>query len=404
MKAKVLLSLSGGIFLFFACDRADDASAPKVKKEIFGGYVQKGPFNSGTSVWISELDEQLDQTGRVYSTTIADNSGRFSQRNIELISSYVELRADGYYFNEVTGQTAPAPITLSAFADVSDVSSANVNVLTHLAKPRIEYLVKQEGKDFADAQQQAESEVLAIFGWDKPAEATFDKLDLVSSGILLAVSAIAQGYSSPASLLQLLAEISADIAADGQLDDAMLGSALAANAAAIALPAIRSNLEQKYGELNQAVDIPDFEAYVQQFVSSTKFEIKSLIKYPSRGLYGANLLADDLTEADVYEGEPHQSPAIPYSLCADVPEGMSLTVVAELEGCLLGLLTGSGINWDTQSTNNHTRKTYSVIDGGQRSDYSIALEIMDTVASVTLYYYENGATEVTRVKQVKLVP
>ena len=57
-----------------------------VKKEIFTGYVQKGPFINGSTLTISELDENLNQTGRSYTTTIADNSGRFEQKQIELVS------------------------------------------------------------------------------------------------------------------------------------------------------------------------------------------------------------------------------------------------------------------------------------------------------------------------------
>ena len=69
------------------------------KKEI-SGYVQKGPFQIGSTVTVFELDAKLTQTGKTYTAIISDNSGKWLLENVSLISPYVLLKADGFYFNE----------------------------------------------------------------------------------------------------------------------------------------------------------------------------------------------------------------------------------------------------------------------------------------------------------------
>ena len=71
---------------------------------MFTGYAQKGPFINGSAVLITELDSLFNQTGRSYSLTIADNSGKFEQKEMVLASNYVQVKVDGYYYNEVRGE------------------------------------------------------------------------------------------------------------------------------------------------------------------------------------------------------------------------------------------------------------------------------------------------------------
>ena len=260
--------------LFAACKK--DNNSPQVKKEVFSGYAQKGPFVNGSSVAIIELDENLDQTGKTYFTTIMDNFGSFEQKNIELISNYVELKADGYFFEEIGGSTSIAPITLYALVNIADVTSANLNVLTHLEKPRVEYLVKQ-GNSFSAAKQQALREILAIFGFS-PSQTLSERLNLTDDAILIAISCILQGNSGVVgALVEFMVSISADIKEDGKLDNMALGAKLMHNAIFLTtidvndnrswLPRIRENMEKKYPN----VTIPDFESYVQAFANSNLY-------------------------------------------------------------------------------------------------------------------------------------
>jgi len=262
--------------LFTACNKNS------IKKDIFSGYAQKGPFVVGSSVTISELDTNLNQTGKTYHTTITDNSGSFELTGIEFVSNYVQLKVEGHYFNEVCGVVS-SPITLYALVDIQDINSANVNVLTHLEKSRVEYLVKQEKKSFFEAKQQAQREVLAIFGF-MPSNTSSEALNLVNDGMLLAISSIlvTTGRCNiiQFNIVELMANISEDIKTDGTLDNTALGTELI-NSAWLLLPGnwlislerIRNNMEARYSELGLNVSIPDFESYITAFANSGLYPI-----------------------------------------------------------------------------------------------------------------------------------
>lgn len=279
-------------FLFMAC--VPEPVKETVKKEIFSGYAQKGPFVIGSSVTILELDEHLNQTGKTYFTTISNNLGSFEQKNIELVSNYVELKADGYYFNEVSGELT-GPITLYALVDIADINSANVNVLTHLEKPRVEYLVKK-GMNFADAKEQAQQEILAIFDF-KPTQTSSEILNLTDDAMLIAISCIFQGNLSTGDMMALMASISADIKTDGILNDMTLRQKLIANAYSIlfSMDKIRNHMETKYAELGNYAIIPNFESYLLSFLESKPYSQTFDIMYPKTGLYGDNILSDEVT-------------------------------------------------------------------------------------------------------------
>ena len=115
----------------------------------------------------------------------------------------VELSADGYYFNEVSGSLSAAKLTLSALSDLTDSSSVNVNLMTHLEKKRVEYLI-DSGLTFAAAKTQAQTEILKIFNIDNVTLGNSETLDISKSGdgnaVLLAISAILQSDKTEAEL------------------------------------------------------------------------------------------------------------------------------------------------------------------------------------------------------------
>lgn len=395
MKTKIFTFLALGLFLGLAsCNITDDPVEQPVTKETFSGYVQKGPFISGSSVAISELDESLNQTGRSYFTTVTGNSGSFEQKQVELISNYVQLKADGYYFNEVSGQSSPGQLTLYALADISQVSSANVNVLTHLERSRVEYLVQQQGLSFDAAKAQAQQEVLALFDLELPGDATSESLSLTNNGILLAVSCILQGQLSTGDMSELMADIISDIKTDGTLDNPSLGSQLIDNARLVSTAAIRQNLEEKYSEPGMGnVDISDFESYVQQFMDETAYEPKTFITYPETGKHGLNILAEEVTSVKANDtiGNP-----VFYSMKAELPEGTSLKIM--LKGGMWGYVgLPAPENW---TVSEYDQTTLSQVFTVTRSGISNDLKINIEAGEITVEYYENGATVPTRVKQL----
>ena len=64
---KILYHLFLGVMvvgiLFIGCDKETDS--PLIVKEQLSGLVQKGPYISGTQILMSELDNELNQTGRI---------------------------------------------------------------------------------------------------------------------------------------------------------------------------------------------------------------------------------------------------------------------------------------------------------------------------------------------------
>jgi hypothetical protein len=396
MKTKIFTSFVLGLFLgFVSCNIPEDPVEQPISKETFSGYVQKGPFINGSSVVISELDESLNQTGRSYFTTVTGNSGSFEQKQVELISNYMQLKADGYYFNEVSGKASPGQLTLYALADISKVSSANVNVLTHLEKSRVEYLVQQQGLTFAAAKVQAQQEVLSLFDLALPQDATSESLNLISNGILLAVSCILQGQLSTAGMSELMADIISDIKTDGTLDEPSLGSQLIDNARLVNTAAIRQNLESKYAEPGMGnVNIPDFENYVQQFVDKTAFVPKTFITYPDTGSHGINILAEDVNVIKAYNG--HDTINNFYSMKAELPEGTSLKVVLK-EGLWYYRSIPAPENWTVGNYDGVTRsQVFTVTQSNVPNDLRIAV----VAGKITVEYYANGASVPTRVKQL----
>ena len=268
------ISLLVILFAFFGgCKKVDNNTgnnpiAP-IKKDKISGLVQKGPYINGTQIVMYVLDDKLAQTGKVFNTQITDNKGSFQLTNVELSSKYVQLAANGYYFNEASNVITISQLQLNALTDVTDASTINVNILTHLEKRRVEYLVKS-GKTFTEAKKTAQQEIQAIFGIQIAQSTVSEKLDIATAGdanaILLAISLIIQGELSVGDLSELLATISADIEEDGLMTNNSVMSKLRSNAKSLHLDSMRQNLVKRYQDLGVTASIPDFEKYINVFL------------------------------------------------------------------------------------------------------------------------------------------
>lgn len=256
------------ILVSYSCKKDE----PKIIKEKVTGQVQKGPYINGTSITMSELNSSLAQTGNIFTTQISNNIGSFEIDNISLTSSYVEFSASGYYFDEVKGNLSIAPLNLFAISDIRDISTVNVNILTHLEKQRVNYLIKHN-KSFSEAKKTAQGEILAIFGFKLSDINNSETLDISvnseSNAVLLAISTILQGNRSVGDLTELLANISNDIKEDGNLNDGPILTGLRNSAKELVLTSIRSNLEKRYQDIGVSATIPGFEKYVNEFLAFT---------------------------------------------------------------------------------------------------------------------------------------
>ena len=242
---------------------------PIITKQKVTGHVQKGPYIIGTTITMSELKSTMEQTGKIFTTQISNNSGSFEFNNVGLSSNYVEFSASGYYFDEVKGDISTSPLNLNALADITNTSTVNVNILTHLEKLRVEYLIKQ-GKTFLEAKTIAQGEVLGIFGFSLSERNNSETLDISvnsdENAILLAISIILQGDRSVGDLTELLANITNNIREDGLLNSESIMTSLRNSTKELVLTTIRSNLVKRYQDLGIDVSIPNFEKYVNIFL------------------------------------------------------------------------------------------------------------------------------------------
>ena len=152
-KSNLLMYIIGTMIILTLSNCGKDDKDNKV--QTITGYVQKGPFINGSSVTVYDLKSDLSATGKTYVSQITDDKGRFKLNDVSLSSNYVSLRADGFYFNEVSGKQSVSQITLFALSDINNKTEININILTNLEKARVEYLIKS-GKSFSEVKTQAQ--------------------------------------------------------------------------------------------------------------------------------------------------------------------------------------------------------------------------------------------------------
>lgn len=359
------------LLLLLSCENEQEANndtslvIPKIE-----GSVQKGPFLNGTSITVSELSETLVPTGKNFTTQITDNKGTFALLDVELISRYVELEADGFYYNEVKNENASTRLIVYALSDLSDKSSLNVNMLTHLERSRVRYLITN-GMSFTEAKNQAQREILSLFEIEKEDISASEELDITKQGddhaVLLAISVILQGNLSVSELSELLANISTDMREDGTLDNQTLGSRLINNARSIRPEAVRQNLERRYEALGLTLSIANFEKYVNDFIEHTDFVFTDYIGFPASGSHGLNILDKEKTE---YNAGNHSMKAV-------LPEGTSLKVKI------------SGNNWVFPAFQENTGWERSDMNAVDKSRVFTAVRTGEVDFKIILQYHQS---------------
>jgi hypothetical protein len=388
-------------------DDSSDDSSNSFKTSITG-YSQKGPFQVGTSVVLRELNEDFSQTGRSFSSEILTNEGDFEFVDIDLNSNYILLYADGFYFNEISGNQSTSKIELTAISDVTfsndgssssnDSSRININILTHLEKNRVEYLLSQ-GSSFEEAKTQAINEIFSLFEMEAVVNQSSEDLELSSSAELLAISSILQGYRTEAEMMELVNRISLDLMNDGVLNDLRLGSSLINHAKYLKPDEIRTNLQNKYSEFGNEVVIPSPEGYIDNFIAETDFQFtSSLISYPEKN--------PALNRKNILHLNTNTYTTDDMAITADlrVQEGASLTIKIKKPDLSIfdfNPIIGSHMNWFIASGGGPT--TYAAVyiaAENELNNIRIPLGIGDYI----IEYYELGIVEPTIVKQISVVP
>ncbi len=229
------------------------------------GSAQKGQLVKGSQVTAFALNDQLLSLGTSYPAAISNDLGSFKVSAVTE-ANYLELRAEGYYFVENTGELASNPIYLQAIVESKD-KNANINLLTTLTVSRIKHLVAS-GSSFAEAKSQAQNEILKALSKGAYSSATtdFDDMDISknsdANALLLALSCLLQEGRSTAQVMELVSEISADFEITGTVSDPLVKK-LYANKDSIDILAIIKNMKNFYA--NKGISdysIPAFYKFV----------------------------------------------------------------------------------------------------------------------------------------------
>ena len=247
-------------------DSSEEKESGTATPNEIKGLVEKGPFVEGSSVSIYELDNDMKSTGRVFKTT-TDKNGAFSLKTSEpLVSKYVKVAVDGFYFNEYTGEESTSRIILEAITSIEtqDVANVNVNVLTHMEMPRVMKLV-ESGVKFSEAKKQAQEEVLdAFLIKDKTVipEAASITANNESANILIAISSILLNEKNDAGFSRFMATLSNELATEGKVSE-KLKSEISESSLGLSYTKIKENIQNYYKDnLDKDVEVGDFQLFI----------------------------------------------------------------------------------------------------------------------------------------------
>ena len=233
------------------------------------GFAQKGQFVKGAQVTAFAIGENMVATGESFPANISDDLGAFGISG-KTTAPYFELRAEGYYFNEITGGVSESPLYLEAFVK-SDDTAANINLLTTAIKLRVKKLIAG-GDSYDTAVAKAQGELLSSLGY-QGIQATFDELDITgkteADAVLLAVACIIQNGRTPSQITTLIQEVASDLESDGVLKDDLVSS-IKANASDLNVISVIKNIFAYYQAKNITTisTVPAFWKYVDERYNS----------------------------------------------------------------------------------------------------------------------------------------
>lgn len=261
---KFFIAVIAAAFTLLSCSSESDGSERPISLQVFG-HIEKGPFVQGSEVTLTDLNKDLSQSGKSYTTNTTSDLGCFDfGQTLELSSGLVELKTSGYFYNECTGSLSNSQITLKAIANTDGAANLNVNLLTHLEYARVKYLVKT-GKSFKQAKEQAESEILKTFAiTDKIASP--EKVSLTynnkDANILLAISAIMLYDKSEAEFSEFISKFSNDLEKDGTIDNKTLKEEIKKGQENCHPSKIKKKMEEFYKSKGSNITIGNFSNFV----------------------------------------------------------------------------------------------------------------------------------------------
>lgn len=405
-KVIFLATASSILLLLISCKKDDKIKTdnPSISgQKSISGKVQKGPYKNGASLMIYELNNSLGQTGKSFASTISDDAGNFALNNINLNSNYILITASGYYFNEHFNKVSEGQLYLEAIADVSNSSTVNVNLLTHIIKPRIEQLVNS-GLDFNTARVQSQNELLTFMGSSTTVSGNFETFDLSVNDFLFAMSLLFQrnnsfgyqmGYNYTAELSSLLSNFRSDFANNGVIDNSNIIDTLVYNARRIDLLDCKSDLQNYYLGLGLNFSGNGFEQFIYNFQKKYTFPLSNNITYQDSATimidapmasppydYRENILKMNKTH---YNSTIHQ-----YVISAIVPYDSTLIIKCTPFNTPYPLTNFGGGNFGWKYSFNSGVYIYEA----QRKNVLLSAFIDNASDSIKVEYFNNSSSSI----------
>lgn len=285
------------------------------------GVIEKGPFSKGSIISFFELDNKLSQTGKSYASTINDNNGNYQLNVRNIAGNLVRVQTDGFYYNEILNTLSTSRIVLTGISKIDSNQMINVNVLTHLERRRVEYLMTQNGLSFDSSKKQAIKELLNIFEVSDPTITRSEKVNLFgtssTSDILLNISTLFEGLRSDAQLSELLTDFANDFYLDGKIDSTDIMKQLYNHALFIDSIIVAKNVKNKFNYttksfsilkkfISKNVPFNDLSyqpfVYPSSFSSSTNFlrkkDVDSVLASPSSSIFGYLYVTQNISNID----------------------------------------------------------------------------------------------------------
>lgn len=251
----VLVTGCGNLDNFQDSENDTDTAGKEIEVSI-SGCAQKGQFVKGSQLVAYSLDDKLVASGHSFPGNISDDMGNFSISG-KTNYPFIELRAEGYYFNEVSGQLE-GPLYLDALL-VPSTKSLNINILTTIIKPRIKRLILS-GMSYEAAVEKAQDEFLSAMGYDDLQLSDFSQMDITkssdSNAFLLALACVLQVNRSSAQTSSLIQRLAMDME-DGLLEPDVLAT-LKDSAKAVNASEVCTNLNTFYQNKGITASIPEF--------------------------------------------------------------------------------------------------------------------------------------------------
>jgi uncharacterized coiled-coil protein SlyX len=367
--------------------------------QVLSGRIEKGGFTKGSLLNIFEMDSGLAQTGRSFVGTITDNYGSFNLKVQNLKGKVAKVVATGFYYNEVAGHNSSSQISLTGLVKIDSSSAINVNVLTALEEPRVEYLVNQ-GKSFNDSKTQAANEVLNVFGIQNSGIIKAEKVNLIGSSkqsnMLLSLSTMLVGFRSDSELLEILSDIGDDLKTDGRLDNSALGNDIMTHLYYLDTTTVINQVKNKYASLYPDSVLSKINlSYLNAFKQSSSYtKSYELITYPSTSstVYnGKNILnaATTLLTSNIFE------------VSANL-KSSSLKLRIEILGQAgaLSELLGTNKNW-TVSYPSSTKAVLETTTAGLNTITFTTGNVPSQKETLTINFFETGTSIPTKTQIVK---